>query len=94
MKYYNYPNGTEVAENVDSRNISEFAPKELPAIAAGDAGKTVKVNAAGTGIEYGDPELPSTASLENGTYVLKATKTSSGVTFTWVADTANNEPEA
>jgi hypothetical protein len=28
MKYYNYPDprGTEVAENVDSKNISNFAP--------------------------------------------------------------------
>lgn len=24
MKYYNYPNGTEVAENVDSKNISQY----------------------------------------------------------------------
>ena len=26
MKYYNYPNTTEVAEDVDSKNISDFAP--------------------------------------------------------------------
>lgn len=28
MKYYNYPDprGTEIAENVDSKNISDFAP--------------------------------------------------------------------
>lgn len=26
MKYYNYPNGTEVATDIDSKNISDFAP--------------------------------------------------------------------
>lgn len=62
MKYYNYPNTTEVAENVDSKNADALLPKELP----------------------------STASLENGTYVLKVTKTNSGVTFAWVADAENN----
>lgn len=64
MKYYNYPDprGTEVAENVDSKNLNEFVPTELP----------------------------STASLENGTYVLKVTKTSSGITLAWVAEEAAN----
>lgn len=62
MKYYNYPNTTEVAEDIDTKNADALLPKELP----------------------------STASLENGTYVLKITKTSSGITLAWVADAENN----
>lgn len=62
MKYYNYPNTTEVAEDVDTKNADVLLPKELP----------------------------STASLENGTYVLKVTKTSSGITLAWVAEEAAN----
>ena len=62
MKYYNYPNTTEVAENLDTKNADALLPKELP----------------------------STASLENGTYVLKVTKTSSGITLAWVAEEAAN----
>lgn len=64
MKYYNYPDprGTEVAENVDTKNADSLLPKELP----------------------------STVSLENGTYVLKVTKTSSGITLAWVAEEAAN----
>lgn len=62
MKYYNYPNGTKMAEALDSENTSVvkgpdgkyIAPNELPAITAQDAGKVVKVNAAGTGLEYGE----------------------------------------
>ena len=62
MKYYNYPNTTEVAKDIDTKNADALLPKELP----------------------------STASLENGTYALKITKTNSGVTLAWVADAENN----
>lgn len=80
MKYYNYPNGTKTAEALDSENTAVvkgpdgkyIAPNELPAITAQDAGKVVKVNAAGTGLEYGEAGggggsgLPAVTSSDNG----------------------------
>ena len=62
MKYYNYPNGTKVAVDLDSENTSVvkgpdgkyLVPNELPAITPEDAGKVVKVKEDGTGIEYGE----------------------------------------
>ena len=49
MKYYNYPDprGTEVAEDVDSKNANVFLPKELPDTTSASEGDVLTVGSSG-----------------------------------------------